>query len=108
MFKNLDVGPSHPIILRPEWIMAIQKAASILRFQVNNLDDLTESAKDELWSVSDKLVQIENAIHHGYSTSKVMLIDGDRVAEEAFYDSNGNMIGYYSYGSYDTSYPYQG
>lgn len=43
-----------------------------------------------------------------YATSKVMATVQGQVAEEAFYDAEGNIVGYYAYGHYDPAYPYQG
>ena len=100
--------PVQPVVMRPEWLRAISKAASSIRFTANNWEWVTESAKQESMQIANTLTEIENAINHGYVSSKVMAIEQGHVTEEAFYDANGNMIGYWAYGHYDPAYPFQG
>jgi hypothetical protein len=106
--KTSESAPVHAVVMRPEWLLAIAKAASSIRFTANNWEWVTESAKQESIKIADTLTEIENAIHHKYATSKIMATEQGHIAEEAFYDVDGNMIGYWAYGHYDPAYPFQG
>lgn len=52
---------SSSVVMRPEWLLAIAKAASSIRFTANNWDWLTVAAKNESLSIADILGQIESA-----------------------------------------------
>lgn len=98
----------HSIVMRPEWLRAIAKAASSLRFTAGNWEWMTDEAKRESNAIADTLTEIENAAHFGYVRSEIKATEQGHVAEEAFYDADGNMIGYWAYGHYDPAYPFQG
>ena len=56
-----------------------------------------------------KLKQIYLWLRFGIITSKVKDMAGDHVvAEIEYYDENGVTIGYWAYGYFDPSLPYQG
>ena len=53
-------------------------------------------------------VRVWQHLKYGQITSKVKDTIGGLTCEEAYYDCNGEMIGYWAYGSFDPAYPYQG
>ncbi len=42
------------------------------------------------------------------ATELVQAVDGGVASEIAYYNESGELIGYWAYGSWDPSYPYQG
>lgn len=52
--------------------------------------------------------ELEQKNPNGYAISKVITTVQGHVAEEAFYDSEGNLVGYFAYGYYDPTLPFQG
>ena len=52
--------------------------------------------------------ELEQKNLNGYATSKVIATVQGYVAEEEFYDIDGNVVGYFAYGHYDPDYPFQG
>lgn len=85
----------HPIVIRPEWVRAIAKAASSIRFTADNWEWVTDEAKRESLEIAATLTEIENAMCSGYAKSQVMATEQGHVAEEAFYDAHGRMVGYW-------------
>ena len=106
--KTSMSAPVHAVVMRPEWLRAIAKAASSLRFTADNWEWMTDEAKRESNQIADTLTELENAVHFGHVRSEVKATEQGHVAEEAFYDADGNIIGYWAYGHYDPAYPFQG
>lgn len=52
--------PVEPIVMRPEWVRAIAKASSSLRFTADQWDWMTPAAREESHSIADLLTEIEN------------------------------------------------
>ena len=52
--------------------------------------------------------KIINWLRFGKVTSKPKEYINGIVAEEAFYDTRGVMVGYWAYGYFDPNMPYQG
>lgn len=106
--NDADCAPVDAVVMRPEWLRAIAKAASSLRFTASNWEWMTDEAKRESNAIADTLTEIENAVHFGYVRSEVKATEQGHIAEEAFYDADGNVIGYWAYGHYDPAYPLRG
>ena len=62
---NQPETPKQTVIMRPEWLRAIAKAASSIRFTSNEWEWMTEAAKEESRSIADTLTEIENAYLEG-------------------------------------------
>ena len=54
-------APVHAVVMRPEWLLAISKAASSIRFTANNWEWMTDAAKAESESIANTLAEIESA-----------------------------------------------
>lgn len=52
--------PVHAVVMRPEWVRAIAKAASSLRFTADQWEWMTPAAREESHRVADLLTEIEN------------------------------------------------
>ena len=63
--KPPTAAPLSGIVMRPEWLRAIAKAASSLRFTANNWERATESCKQASREIADMLTEIENAMLNG-------------------------------------------
>ena len=48
-------------VMKPEWLRAIAKAASSIRFTANNWEWMSDEAKQESMSIVDMLTEIEAA-----------------------------------------------
>lgn len=94
--------------MRPEWLRAIAKASSALRFTANHSESMTREGREEYCSVAAKLTELENAISWGYVRSEIRATEQGNIAEEAFFDAEGNLIGYWAYGHYDPAHPFKG
>ena len=59
---NADSAPANAVVVRDDWLRAIGKAASALRFVADNWEWNTEPAKAELRSIAASLTELETAI----------------------------------------------
>ena len=56
-----SVASVHSIVMRPEWLRAIAKAASSIRFTANNWEWVSDAAREESMSIANTLAEIEAA-----------------------------------------------
>ena len=68
--KSSMSAPVHTVVMRPEWLLAIGKAASALRFTASNWEWLTDEAKRESKAIADTLTELENAVYYTQKEKK--------------------------------------
>jgi hypothetical protein len=77
--------------------------------QVKKLTDIKLRISNALWRARKKLHDTWQWIRFGDVTEKVVDFAGDHVVAEVEYRGRGGkLVGYWAFGSFDPSFPYQG